>query len=62
MDEKIKEVMEEMIKKAHEILKDNPVNEIELTDGDVKVRVVKNAPVVWYHSPTPYQYRPYSTY
>ena len=61
MDEKIKEVMEEMLKKAIEVLKDNPVNEIELTTGDVKVRVVKNAPNILYYSPTPYQYQPYST-
>ena len=53
--------MEEMLKKAIEALEANPVNEVELTDGNVKVRVVKDSPVIWYYSPTPYQHQPYST-
>lgn len=50
--------MEKLLKIAKEFLNENLfLNEVELSDGIGKVRVVRNSPVVWYYTqPYTYQY------
>jgi len=52
--------METLIKMAMEALEKNPlINELELAEGQYKVRVVRNAPVItcWNTSPWTYSYQ-----
>jgi len=49
--------METLIKMAMEALEKNPlIDEIELAEGQYKVRVVRNAPNITYWTSSPYQY------
>jgi len=49
--------MENLLKQAKKFLDENPsFNEVELSDGINRVRVVRNSPVVWYSYPYTYQY------
>jgi len=48
--------MDELTKKAVEILEKNPwLNEVELSNASGRVRLVRNAPAIWYYQPPWYQ-------
>ena len=53
--------MDKLIEQAVKVLTDNfGFNEIEMSDGVNKVRVVRNAPCITYSTNEPYTYK-YST-
>ena len=50
--------MDSLLEKAYKFLSEHTeINEVELTDGTIKVRVVRNAPIITYPSwTTPWQH------
>ena len=54
--------MERLLETAKKFLSENlDLNEVELSDGINKVKVVRNAPNIWYYQPQPiwqYTYQP----
>ncbi len=52
--------MKKLLEQAKKFLEENPnLNEIELSDGINKIRIIRNSPVIWYYQPTPTYTTPY---
>lgn len=48
-------MMDTLIEKAQKFMRENPtINEVELSDGTNKVRIIRNIPTIWCNYPYPY--------